>query len=93
MLVEYPFALPPQISAQGSAGGGSRGLCGGGGGRTRLAGLEGRAAAGRVRQPVATERVRTPREFHAAVASLTGEVRLQVTAGREGAAVRVVTAE
>lgn len=93
MMAEYPSALPPEISALGP----------------QLADREGCVAVSEVERDspawraglrrgefishVEHERVRTPREFHAAVTQRDGDVRLTVMASGGASAERVVPAE
>jgi S1-C subfamily serine protease len=93
MLIEYPSALPPEIGAQGvqPADGDS---C------VAVAEVERDSPAwragmrrGEFISQVGSQRVRTPREFHAAVASEAGEVRLTVLATGDVVTERPIAAE
>jgi S1-C subfamily serine protease len=93
ILVEYPSALPPQLSTQGLQAVDPEGC-------VAVAQVDRDSPAwkaglrrGEYISHVGTRRVPTPREFYAAVAEQQGEVRLRMTAGRGETAVRTILAE
>ncbi|MHB0955243.1 MAG: trypsin-like peptidase domain-containing protein [Pirellulaceae bacterium] len=93
MLVEYPSALPPQLSTQGLQAVDPEGC-------VAIAQVERDSPAweaglrrGEYISHVGTQRVSTPREFYAAVAQQPGKVRLQITAGRRETSDRTVVVE
>ncbi|MHB9080945.1 MAG: trypsin-like peptidase domain-containing protein [Pirellulaceae bacterium] len=93
ILVEYPSALPPQLSTQGLQAVDPEGC-------VAVAQVDRDSPAwkaglrrGEYISHVGTRRVSTPQQFYAAVAEQQGAVQLKMTAGRDEAALRTVSAE
>ena len=93
MVLEYPSALPPELGAQAvQAADGDNCVAVADVVRDSPAWRAGMRRGEFISQ-VGTQRVLTPRQFHAAVASLDGEVRLSVVANGTAVAERVVAAQ
>jgi serine protease Do len=93
MLVEYPSALPPQLSPLGLQAVDPEGCVAVAEVQRDSAAWKAGLRRGEYISHVGTRRVSTPQEFYAAVAQQQGAVRLQLTAARGEAANRTVSVE
>ncbi len=93
MLVEYPSALPPQLSPLGLQAVDPDGCVAVAEVQRDSPAWKAGLRRGEYISHVGTRRVSTPQEFYAAVAEQQGTVRLQMTAAHGEAADRTVSVE